>query len=72
MANFRDHLHELLESNPEFRAEYESLQPEFEFRKALIHARIDRGLSQAELADRAGLQRSAITRLERDDCAGHY
>ena len=46
--------------DPEFKAEYDKLQPEF----ALIRARIGRGLTQEELAKRVGTKQSVISRLE--------
>ena len=46
--------------DPEFRAEYDRLQPEF----ALIRARIERGLTQGQLAKKVGTKQSVISRLE--------
>ena len=46
--------------DPEFRAEYDRLQPEF----ALIRARIERGLTQEQLAKKIGTKQSVISRLE--------
>ena len=43
-----------------FRAEYEALRPGFE----VARLRIQRGLTQAELARRAGTRQSSISRLE--------
>jgi ribosome-binding protein aMBF1 (putative translation factor) len=42
------------------KAEYEKLQPEF----AILRARIEKGLSQNELARRIGTKQSVISRLE--------
>ena len=50
--------------DPEFRAERERLQPQYEFRKALIGARLATGLTQKQLAERLGTKQSAIARLE--------
>lgn len=50
--------------DPKFREEYEKLQPEYEFRNALIGARLRAKLTQAQLAERMGLKQSAIARLE--------
>ena len=36
--------------DPEFRREYDALQPEFEVAEQIIKARIERKISQAELA----------------------
>jgi len=51
MKTFKDLKAELLQ-NPEFRAEYERLRPEFELAKTIIAARAAQGLTQAELAAR--------------------
>lgn len=52
---------------PAFRAAYDALQPEYAFRNALTSARVDRGLTQAQLAMLLGMQRSALARLESGD-----
>jgi ribosome-binding protein aMBF1 (putative translation factor) len=54
---------ELLE-DPEVRREYEELGPEFEFIRALVAARSEAGLSQAEVAKRMGTTQSVVARLE--------
>ena len=51
-------------ANPEVRAEYDALAPEFEIATELVKARLRAGLSQAELARRMGTSQSAIARLE--------
>jgi transcriptional regulator with XRE-family HTH domain len=58
------HLHEQWMTNPEYRAEYERLGPEFELAQALIEARTRAGLTQEELADRMRTTQSAIARME--------
>ena len=50
--------------NPEVKAEYDALAPEFEIASELVKARLRAGLSQAELARRMGTSQSAIARLE--------
>lgn len=61
---FRDWLEEEMERDPEFRKEWEQSEPEFQFRSALIGARLDAGLTQAGLAELIGTKQSAIARLE--------
>ena len=51
-------------ANPEVKAEYDALAPEFEIAAELVKARLRAGLSQAELARRMGTSQSAIARLE--------
>ncbi|MEA3274789.1 MAG: helix-turn-helix transcriptional regulator [Pseudomonadota bacterium] len=50
--------------DPDTRAEYEALEPEFSIARELIAARTRAGLSQAELAERMGTSQSTIARLE--------
>ncbi len=60
---WREYLDEQLK-NPEFRAEYDTLEGEFALIRQLIDLRIKRGLSQRDLAKRAGMQQPSIARLE--------
>ena len=60
---WREYLDEQLK-NPEFRAEYDALEGEFALIRQLIDLRIKRGLSQRDLAKRAGMQQPSIARLE--------
>lgn len=50
--------------DPAFRAEYEALAPEFALAKALIEARANAGLTQAEVAERMGTTQSVVARIE--------
>lgn len=50
--------------NPEVRAEYERLRPEFELAETIIAARTAQGLTQAELAARMNTSQAYIARLE--------
>ncbi len=51
-------------SDPEVAAEYERLRPQYELASKLIGARLKKGLTQAELAQKLGTKQSAIARLE--------
>ena len=51
-------------SNPAVKVEYDALKPEFDLIRQLIDLRIRRGLSQRQLAKRAGMQQPSIARLE--------
>ncbi|WP_438455909.1 helix-turn-helix domain-containing protein [Vreelandella venusta] len=53
--------------NPDVKAEYERLAPEFELAAMLISMRQRAGLTQEELAKRLHTQKSNISRLERGD-----
>ncbi len=43
---------------------YENLQPKYEIIRAVLDARINRGLTQTQLANRIGTTQSAIARFE--------
>ena len=53
-----------LQADPEVKAEYDALAPEFEIAVELIRARLRAGLSQAELAERMRTSQSTVARLE--------
>jgi phage-related protein/DNA-binding XRE family transcriptional regulator len=50
--------------DPEFRAEYEALEPEFALASALIEARTRAGMTQAQVAKAMGTTQAVIARLE--------
>lgn len=50
--------------NPEVQEEYAKTDAEFSLIEAMITARRDAGLTQAELAQKIGTTQSAIARLE--------
>ena len=60
---FRDWLNEQLQ-DPEFRAEYEALQAEEELIQAVIDARKANGLTEKQLAKKAGVTRLEIKDIE--------
>jgi ribosome-binding protein aMBF1 (putative translation factor) len=66
MKSFNQYLEEQLK-NPEFKKAYDALAPEFELASQIIDARLKKGLSQAELAEKIGTKQSAIARLESVD-----
>ena len=57
-------LKEKMLSNPEVKAEYDSLEKEFSLFEELLKARTIAGLTQAEVAERMGTKTPAIARLE--------
>jgi len=63
MERLEDFMQEQLK-NPEFRKEYEAIQPEMAVIKALIDARISQNLTQKELAKRTGIHQSDISKLD--------
>jgi len=50
--------------NPDVKAEFEAIGPEFELLRSMIAARQRAGLSQTQVAHRMGTRPPAIARLE--------
>lgn len=65
--NWKDLRKELLK-DPEVKAEYDRLEPEFKLIRQLIANRLKKGYSQAQLAKKINTKQSAISRLE----SGNY
>ena len=63
MSSYRDFLKEQLK-DPELKAEYDALEPEFAIIQAMIDARKTAGLTQKQLAERTGIAQADISRLE--------
>lgn len=57
-------LHRDLMKDPEYRREYEKLEPEFQIARQIIAARIAKKMTQEELAKRAKTGQAVISRLE--------
>jgi len=63
MQNLRDFLEEQLK-DPEFKKEYEAIQPEMAVIRALVDARISQNLTQKQLSERTGINQADISKLE--------
>lgn len=63
MSNFRDYLNEQMQ-NPEFKKEYDALEPEYAIKQAMIDARKESGLTQKELSEKTGIAQGDISKLE--------
>ena len=60
--NFRDSLNEQLK-NPEFKVEYDALEPEFQIIKAMLDGRNKLNLTQKDLAERTGIRPPTISAI---------
>lgn len=60
---FDDYLREQLK-DPEFKKEWDDIQPEMDVIRAMIDARIEQNLTQKELAARTGIDQADISKLE--------
>lgn len=63
MSDFREYLKKQMD-DPEFRAEHEAMRPDYEAIRAVIAARLERNMTQAELAKKTGIRQSNISRIE--------
>ena len=65
--DFNEIKKELLK-DPEVKKEYDRLGPKFDLIRSIIEKRIEKNISQEELANRMGTKQSALSRLE----SGNY
>ena len=63
MSDLQKHIEESLQ-DPEFRKAWEETELEYQVARQLIAARLKKGLTQKELAEKAGTTQSAIARIE--------
>ena len=60
---YEEYLQRQLEDE-EVKKEYEALEPEYQIIRAMLDARIKQDMTQKDLAERTGIDRSDISRLE--------
>ena len=65
---YKEYKRAALEGNPELRKEYEALAPQYSIIDAVIAARIEKKMTQADLAKRIDTKQSNISRFE----SGNY
>ncbi len=63
MSDFRNYLNEQLK-DPDFRKEWDALEPEFNTIQALIDARKKSNLTQKQLAEKTGIDQADISKIE--------
>ena len=63
MSDFRKYLDKQM-NNPDFKEEWETLQPEFAIIQAMIDARKQSGLTQKQLSEKTGIAQGDISKLE--------
>ena len=61
--NFRETLNEQLE-NPEFKKEWDALEPEYQIIKAMLDARNQKAMTQKQLSEITGIPQADISRIE--------
>lgn len=64
MTDFEEYVAEKLK-DPEFKAEFDALEPEYAIIQAMIDARKESGLTQKELSEKIGINQADISKLER-------
>ena len=60
---FDDYLQEQLK-DPEFKKEWDDIQPEMDVIRAMVDTRIGQNLTQKQLAERTGIDQADISKLE--------
>lgn len=63
MSDLQVYLNEQLK-NPEFKKEWDNLEPEFNAIQAIIDARKKCNLTQKELAEKTGINQADISKIE--------
>lgn len=63
MSKFRDYLDEQMK-DPDFKAEFDALEPVFAIIQTMIDARKLRGITQKELSEKTGIAQGDISKLE--------
>lgn len=64
MSDLQELTNELMQ-DPEFKKEYEALQPDMDITRAILDARIKAGMTQTELSEKSGISQADICRLEK-------
>lgn len=63
MSSYKEYKDKAL-GNPEVKAEYDALQPEYDLIQAMIDARTSQNITQKELSKITGITQADISRIE--------
>ena len=63
MSSYKDYKKRALR-NPEVKAEYDALQPEYDIIQAMIDARVKQNMTQKDLSAKTGITQADISRIE--------
>lgn len=63
-VDFEDFKKEAFARNPKLKKAYDALELEYSIIEQVIRKRLEKGLTQKQLADKIGTKQSAIARLE--------
>lgn len=63
LTTFKEY-HKRQMRNPGFRKAYLALKPEFDLIRDVIRKRLEKGMTQKQLAEKLGTKQSAISRFE--------
>ena len=63
VSSYKEYKEQALQ-DPQLRAEYDALQPEYDIIQAMIDARNAQNLTQKELAAKTGITQADISRIE--------
>ena len=64
MGSYTEYRDAALEKNPELKAEYDALEPEYDIIQAMIDARKSRNMTQKQLSELTGITQADISRIE--------
>lgn len=63
MSSYKNYKEKALQ-DPDVKAEYDALQPEYDIIQAMINARNDQHITQKDLSERTGITQADISRIE--------
>ena len=64
MSSYEKYRNEALNNDPELKAEYDALAPEYDIIQVMIDARKELDLTQKELSEKTGITQADISRIE--------